>query len=338
MTMLRLIILLALAFLLALTLFLVFTAPPGERAPVLSLPIDCVPGQTCFLQQYVDRDPGPDVVDYRCGHQTYNGHKGTDFRLPDTRGVATGVAVYAAAPGRVKGVRDGEPDIFSNERPQSDIDGRECGNGVVIDHGQGWETQYCHMKEGSVRVRPGDIVTSGDTLGLVGYSGRAEFPHLHLSVRYEGQVVDPFAVEAGLGTCGEDTVSMWSDKATAALRYEDALIRTLGFASGAVDNRQVEGGVGDGFTLNDETPALVVFARMINAKEGDRLALRIEGPQGFEVSSLADPAPNHQAQRMGFAGRKRPAGGWPKGEYRATVSLLREGAVIERRDISLTME
>jgi D-3-phosphoglycerate dehydrogenase len=51
---------------------------------------------------------------------------------------------------------------------RGEIAGRECGNGVVIAHEDGWETQYCHMRRGSVAVQPGERVARGQTLGLVG--------------------------------------------------------------------------------------------------------------------------------------------------------------------------
>ena len=63
---------------------------------------------------------------------------------------------------------------------------RNCGNGVVIRHADGWETQYCHLRRGSVQVAEGDRVEAGEPLGLVGMSGEANFPHVHLSVRRDG--------------------------------------------------------------------------------------------------------------------------------------------------------
>ena len=50
-----------------------------------------------------------------------------------------------------------------------------AGNAVVIDHGNKWVTLYAHLKKGSIRVRPGDIVKAGQTLGLVGLSGLTGF-------------------------------------------------------------------------------------------------------------------------------------------------------------------
>ncbi len=84
-----------------------FTAPVAAETIRLDLPIDCIIGETCVIQVYVDRDPGPGAVDFACGHLTSDGHKGTDFRIPDLEAMRRGVAVLAAEAGQVTGIRDG---------------------------------------------------------------------------------------------------------------------------------------------------------------------------------------------------------------------------------------
>ena len=83
------------------------------------LPIACTPKQDCWLQNYPDRDRGPDISDFACGRQSYDGHDGTDIRLLDTQSKAD---VIAAAAGTVKAVRDGEPDRLV--KSSADLAGR----------------------------------------------------------------------------------------------------------------------------------------------------------------------------------------------------------------------
>jgi murein DD-endopeptidase MepM/ murein hydrolase activator NlpD len=45
----------------------------------------------------------------------------------------------------LQALRDGIPGIAYTPARASELDGKECGNGVVIAHDQSWETQYCHL-------------------------------------------------------------------------------------------------------------------------------------------------------------------------------------------------
>lgn len=66
---------------------------------------------------------------------------------------------------------------------------RGYGNVVYVDHGNGLSTRYGHLSKIGVRV--GDTVMRGQTIGLVGSTGRSTGPHLHYEVRINNQVVNP---------------------------------------------------------------------------------------------------------------------------------------------------
>lgn len=59
----------------------------------------------------------------------------------------------------------------------------DTGNSVVIDHGNGEFTMIAHMKQGTVRVHDGQTVHQGDVLGLLGNSGEAYGPHVHVQLQ-----------------------------------------------------------------------------------------------------------------------------------------------------------
>ncbi|GAA0576248.1 M23 family metallopeptidase [Rhizomicrobium electricum] len=284
------------------------------------LPVACAVGKTCFIQQYFDHDPGPGATDYTCGVKSYDGHDGVDIRLPTQAAMRQGVDVLAAAPGVVKGVRDGMQDADVRLAGAASVKGRECGNGVVIAHDGGWETQYCHMANGSVRAKVGDRVAAGTVLGRIGESGDAAFPHLHFSVRHDGAKLDPFATEA---SCGKGA-SLWSAKAKATLAYRAPQIINTGFAGAPVSMDQIESGPiapPDG-----QSAALVAYVRTIALKAGDVQELTILAPGGgVLVAQKNAPLDANKAQWMLFGGKKRPPNGFAPGRYTARYQVTRAG-------------
>lgn len=316
------------------------TAAVADPAPRLSLPLACEPERTCFVQQYVDLDPSAEARDWRCGSATYDGHSGTDFRLLSAAAARDGVPVLAAADGVVEGRRDGMADAFVSDASRGDIDGRECGNGVVVDHGGGWQTQYCHLRQASVRVGKGERVTRGQPLGEVGYSGLAQFAHVHLSVRHDGRTVDPFSGLRSGDACladGSGAVGLWDEAAASAFAYSDGRIIAVGLAGERPDVARLE----DDHRLaplSATSPLVVLYARAINLRAGDRLRLALRGPEGFEARSEGEPFERSKARWSSFVGKPLRSARWPPGRYMGRAEVVRNGKVIGKADAELALE
>ena len=341
----------------------------GQGAPVftpkLSLPLDCRVGVDCWIAAHVDLDPGGGVADYACGHLSYNGHKGTDIAIRDLGAMAEGVAVLAAAPGIVSNWRDGMEDVGVREAGRRRaIEGRECGNGLTIDHGMGWTTQYCHMRRGSVDVVTGQAVTAGQGIGLVGLSGKTSYPHLHFALRLKRKVVGPFAglgpggkpeirlsgrtarrkarekgqAEAKAGRCGAGAGTLWRAETLAALPYRPVVIFNAGFAPRTPEVADVRKGRYRGGVLADDAGALVLWAELFGVAKGDRLRFRLIAPDGTAFADRLVVLEKHQARRFQYVGKKLGRASWPLGRYRGEVTLTRRGlapsaATVARREL-----
>ena len=312
---------------------LIVLAFAGSAGPLcagqieLALPIACEVGQTCLIQNYVDHDPSGNARDYACGGQTYDGHNGIDIRLPSMAQQRAGVAVRAAADGVVLRTRDAMPDISVREIGLDQVKGRECGNGVIVRHSDGFESEYCHMARGSLQVKPGDVVKAGQPLGSVGLSGRTEFAHLHFTLRRNGNVIDPFAYEADDTACNGGT-SLWDSKLAAALAYRPIAILNKGFAVQPVTPEQIEAG-DMAAPAGADVPNLVAYVRAISLRAGDVQRLVVFDPDGNTLASNAiAPLARNNAQYSITTGRKRPPEGWKPGIYRATYRVERDGAPV----------
>lgn len=320
-----------------LTLIGLATLPASAAELELKWPLACTPGQDCWAVRFPDLDPGPGVRDWMCGTQTYDGHDGTDIAIPDLAAMRRGVPVLAAAPGVVRAVRDGMDDVRVDAIDPSRVAGRECGNGVLIEHGNGSETQYCHLRQGSIRVRPGDRVEAGTPLGLVGLSGNTNFPHLEVIVRHQGQTVDPFRGLGAAPGCGPGPAPLWSPEARAAISYEPVYVTKIGIASDRPDWLVVqEGGLAE-TELPATIPALVLWVEGYGLQADDLIRFAIVGPTGASVFAAEARAEAAKARFFRFAGRRPPPEGFAAGRYLGRIELYRHGTRAALREISFVL-
>lgn len=158
-----------------------------------STPLGGTPNVHWYINNYVDLDRSePGTLDYM-GHtgdaETYDNHNGLDISA--TGGISetqyVGLPVKAAAGGVVTEAEDGKFDENT-----AWADGLGGGNQVTIRHGNGWVTNYYHMRKGSISVKVGDYVSAGDVLGMMASSGNSTGTHLHFEVSFNGSVVETY--------------------------------------------------------------------------------------------------------------------------------------------------
>ena len=134
----------------------------------------------CDGQLYPDPETSPYVIPFPAGSTITTGlancsssfhgagepdRYATDFDFP------VGTYFTAARGGTVSSVDENEPSS-----------GGGAGNHVLVDHGDGTQAYYLHAPADGIWVEVGDMVEPGDTLGIVGQSGQAGYPHLHFIV------------------------------------------------------------------------------------------------------------------------------------------------------------
>lgn len=295
-------------------------------APELTLPVECEVGVSCLIQKLVDHDPSTERRDYRCGNLTTDGHDGVDIRLRGLDDMLLGYAVVSAAAGKVLRVRDGEPDISSRQR--GDLQGKDAGNGVVIDHGDGWETQYSHLRQSTVAVKPGQQIGAGQKLGLIGMSGNSEFPHLHFTVRHNGQVIDPFTGGLQGSKCGAAVshAGLWAARTSREIGYVSTAIVSAGLSS-IVPPRAVAERI-QGQKLAGANAPIILWVDVIGAKAGDVQEFFVTGPDGRSVHEQQLVVAGGGLSWFAYSGKRAPAAGWPAGRYIGRYVLKRAGTII----------
>ncbi|SDG16344.1 Peptidase family M23 [Limimonas halophila] len=311
----------------------------SAEPPALRVPVDCALGGTCSIQHYVDTKAGDGARDYRCGRQSYDGHEGTDIRVPTVAEMHDGVPVLAAAPGRVKALRDGMPDAFKDQLAEGVLTNHEAGNGVVVAHGDGWVTQYSHLRLGSIAVAPGDTVRAGEQLGTIGLSGNTEFPHLEFEVRHNGAVVDPFTGARKGAGCKAGGAGLWTARARERLAYEPGGLLAAGFARRKVSARDVVAGRVKAVRVAPGAKAVVFYALTRGLRAGDRERIVLRGPDGTVLAKDTNALSDASAQRIRYIGTRTPDG--PARAYTARYTVTRgngderQPVVDVRRELSV---
>ena len=284
------------------------SAVAGDGTISLGLPVDCAIGERCVVQFHVDRRAGPEIGDYRCGRLSYDGHRGTDFRVLSADDFDSGIAVLAAAAGTVVATRDGMADIDVGVLGRANVENRAGGNLVILAHQGGWETHYLHLRKGSLAVARGDVVAAGARLGVIGLSGDTNFPHLHFEVRRARHaIVDPFDVLPVSPACDRATQPLWTAEALAQLAYRPVLGR-VGFAPRMIDRRHATYESTPRALSAAEVPALFFWAEIYGLARGDTISVQwrlADGgwkrpatkvwqsdlPYDFTIGRLVEPPP-----------------------------------------------
>jgi murein DD-endopeptidase MepM/ murein hydrolase activator NlpD len=312
-------------FVFLIMLFACFTAFPALSAPLLRLPVDCALEQDCWLMALPDADPATDAArDYTCGRQTREGFTGTSIGIASFADMEKGVGVLAPASGTVTRLRDGEADQFRSLKEQAELkkQGKECGNGIFIEHEEGWTTQLCNLRKDSVTVKKGDTVKVGQKIAEIGLSGVTDHPQVTMTVRHDGIEVDPFSGnELKSGRCGFPPKPLWASK----IKTDGFNLYDAGFADKAPDFGLISEGKKPATPTRDST-GLVFWFAYFGAQKGDRIDITLSSPAGMVLSSEQMVQQQDNPRQYIFVGKTMPSGiatTPKKGAYKGEARLTR---------------
>ena len=301
----------------------------------LGMPLDCTYGVDCIIQNYVDTEPGPEVADHECGSLSYDNHQGTDFRLLSEAKIADGYEVLATAPGIVRQVIQNQHDHGfrgAQENPLS------CGNAVMIEHADGWSSQYCHLAENSVTVELGARVERGDKLALLGSSGGTDFPHLHYALRRYGITVDPFTGVSPTGCDALEAGTHWAEET--GIGYVGSAVMGFG-VSGVFPSKET--------VLHDparlvppvgEEAAVYTWFKMLGMKEGDSLRITVLDAEGRPFANElfgVDRDETIVVINVGVTPEDLDLEAWPEGTYQARMELYGGAQLLQQETLRFTL-
>ncbi len=294
------------------------------KTPQFIFPLACTYGEDCWPVNYVDVDPAQgDKQDFKCNHKTYDTHKGTDFALASVTKMNEGVDVLAAAAGRVLRIRDSQSDHLKTEDEMQSLkdEKKECGNGVLIDHGNGLKTIYCHLKKDSVVVTPKQKIGAGEKIAQVGQSGMAEFPHLHFGVLWEEGIVDPYTGMLNTDRCGKVKQSLWHS--ALQVDYVPVVIFDGGFRAKSPDFPEIQRGETHPDYISVNSAAFVFWAGFYNVETGDEVNLRVTDPDGQIFVQRTETQKTTRTRQYYYTGRKIGRVQLKSGVYKGHVTIKR---------------
>ena len=298
-------------------------APASDAKFKLRFPVACTLDSDCWILAVPDTAAEKDKAqDHLCGSYSEDGLEGTRIAIRDEAAMKEGFDVIAAAPGKVLRLRDGETDQFADAAKADEIRKakKDCGNGIIIDHGNDWLTQYCHLKQGSFKVKSGDEVRAGQSLAQIGLSGLTPHPQLQFTLRKKDQVINPFTANPVATGCGAaaGATSMWAGH----IKLDAFNLFSAGFHGEKPDLSALKSGevFSEPTTKSDR---ITFWIGYFAARSKDRIEVTLFNPNGALLVQQ-DFVQDQPQQIQHYAISKDfPAGQIFKGTYKGVVRVTR---------------
>jgi len=182
---------------------------PLKKDQKFQFPVNCTLGEDCFILFYPDAYNTTRQADHKCGLRTFDQNQATVITSHSIQQMLNGIAVLAAADGKVTKVKK-DSELSDDDNQYIKNSSENCGNQVVISHGQGWETHYCFLKPDSILVSPKQIIKKGEQIAEMGSVGYTQsLPNLYFYVYHNNKAVDPFVGPITYPSCNSIQKPLW---------------------------------------------------------------------------------------------------------------------------------
>ena len=242
-----------------------------------------------------------------CGSKATDNNQSTHISLGTTQSHLSNIPVIATANGKVL---------------EAQNIGGFCGTRVLIDHGEGWQSSYCHLNPETLLARRNQTVQSGQVIGTIGISGQTNWPHLSYALLRNGMVFDPFSNRTNLEGCAQKSDTLWSGGINPL--YEPAQVTSIGFHVGYIRTNSILSGIlKPAEKIRSETPQLSLWTLMMNIQKGDEISLKIVAPDMRIVKQQTIIAGKSRVRYPLFFSASRGKLLWDKGVYRGEITVTR---------------
>ena len=286
-------------------------------AESFQLPLKCHLGHTCFVETHQEVAEKKDVP---CGVSPL-----LKFRISAFQRKASPFSlIYPAATGTISSLETNHPDFLSQK-----INGQgkpACGNRVVIDHGHGWQTTYCHLrKDSSDHLKIGQKVTLDHAIGAIGLSGDTTFPHLGFFITKNKLFVNPhYGIQTNPQKCNRTAAPLWDQKTQEQLKKShDPQLISMGVADIEPDLPSLILNT-SALTSSPNPEALYVYALLGNSSPKDRVIITVQDQEGQLLAHNITPSFGGMsvAQRLHNFRIARPGQAWPVGSVHFNYTYL----------------
>src|SRR5574344_286291 len=289
----------------------------------MQFPLNCTINKNCWIMNYVDNDKTAEAHDYKGGNLTVEGHKGIDIAIKDIHRMNQGVNVLAVASGFVVSAKDGFPDKNALLQTTSQQKTLGCGNRVSIKHIGNWTTNYCHMKQGSIKVKTGDFVSGGQVIGQVGLSGMTDFPHLHINVQKNNQFYDPFTGFPRFYK-GNTKTPLWTSLVLKQLVYSPHVIYNAGVSNEVPSLANIRIGKYMTKQINSKSNVLVFWIDAFHVQCGDCFTVVVKNLDGTNFLAKNIIVSKDNINKVVYIGKKKNGATFNRGTYSVKISLKRQ--------------